>query len=149
MAHIGDNPVAVDLSTVQYRIPTTVDGDGFTAIYCGFSPLSTVTFLAAFCRINAGKDADTGTVTTGTDTDTHATATAAVPARCFLCVCSATQQNIIRGIQACVTTGLKLASCNHNISAVISPVFAGCDNRQIIPGIQRTAGYCVTFRMLL
>nr|WP_057719930.1 hypothetical protein [Escherichia coli] len=28
MAHIGDNPVAVDLSTVQYRIPTTVDGDG-------------------------------------------------------------------------------------------------------------------------
>ncbi len=86
VAHIGDNPVAVDLSTVQYRIPTTVDGDGFTAIYCGFSPLSTVTFLAAFCRINAGKDADTGTVTTGTDTDTHATATAAVPARCFLCV---------------------------------------------------------------
>lgn len=64
MAHIGDNPVAVDLSTVQYRIPTTVDGDGFTAVCCGFSPLSTVTFLAAFCRINAGKDADTGTVTT-------------------------------------------------------------------------------------
>ncbi|KEN27800.1 putative adhesin domain protein, partial [Escherichia coli 8-415-05_S3_C3] len=45
MAHIGDNPVAVDLSTVQYRIPTTVDGDGFTAVCCGFSPLSTVTFL--------------------------------------------------------------------------------------------------------
>nr|MDN1690923.1 hypothetical protein [Escherichia coli] len=34
----------------------------------------------------------------------------------------ATQQNIIRGIQACVTTGLKLASGNHNISAVIAPV---------------------------
>ncbi|TIK42309.1 hypothetical protein EYX83_14840, partial [Escherichia coli] len=31
----------------------------------------------------------------------------------------------------------------------LTPVFTGCDNRQIIPGIQRTAGYCVTFRMLL
>ncbi|GDI23398.1 hypothetical protein BvCmsOUNP003_04915 [Escherichia coli] len=149
MTHVGDNFIAVNLCPVKHGVVAALDGDGFAAVYRGFSPLSTVTFLAAFCRINAGKDADTGTVTTGTDTDTHATATAAVPARCFLCVCGATQQNIIRGIQACVTTGLKLASCNHNISAVIAPVFAGCDNRQIIPGIQRTAGYYVTFRMLL
>lgn len=55
VAHIGDNPVAVDLSTVQYRIPTTVDGDGFTAVCCGFSPLSTVTFLLPFAALTLAK----------------------------------------------------------------------------------------------
>ena len=51
--------------------------------------------------------------------DPHATATAAVPAVVVLCLRRYSTEYHSRH-PVCVTTGLKLASCNHNISAVIA-----------------------------
>ncbi len=104
--HIGHDALTTDLCADETGVSTTGQADSLPRIHRGFRPAVATAHLAAFGRVDVGKDAESCPTVTQPKTDTNVPAAAAVAAGQRLGIACRQQINRVSRIQVYVVGSL-------------------------------------------